>query len=194
MKMRVPGTLRKGEIKRMEQLVRKAKNHNKEAFEDLMQAQAQSMYKVAKAILKNDEDVLDAMQETALTCWEKIGTLKQERYFKTWLTRILINHCNEICRQRKYTVSEEMISETGRQEESFLNVEWDDFLNCLDVKHRTVIILYYVQGFKTREVAEILKVNESTVRSRLAVAREKMEQLYEKSSAAGRKFARRSIG
>ena len=81
--MRVPGTLRKGEIKRMEQLVRKAKNHNKEAFEDLMQAQAQSMYKVAKAILKNDEDVLDAMQETALTCWEKIGTLKQERYFKT---------------------------------------------------------------------------------------------------------------
>ena len=178
----------------MEQLVRKAKMRNKEAFEDLMQAQAQSMYKVAKAILKNDEDVLDAMQETALTCWEKIGTLKQERYFKTWLTRILINHCNEICRQRKYTVPEEMISETGRPEESFLNVEWEDFLNCLDVKHRTVIILYYVQGFKTREVAEILKVNESTVRSRLAAAREKMEQLYEKSGAAGRKFVRRGIG
>lgn len=55
----------------MEQLVKKAKNRNKEAFEDLMQIQAQSMYKVAKAILKNDEDVLDAMQETALTCWEK---------------------------------------------------------------------------------------------------------------------------
>lgn len=178
----------------MEQLVRKAKNHNKEAFEDLMQIHAQSMYKVAKAILKNDEDVLDAMQETALTCWEKIGTLKQERCFKTWLTRILINHCNEICRQRKFTVPDERISETGRQEESFLNVEWEDFLNCLDVKHRTVIILYYVQGFKTREVAEILKVNESTVRSRLAAARDKMEQLYEKSNAAGRRFAGRGIG
>ena len=166
----------------MEQLVRKAKKHNKEAFEDLMQGQAQSMYKVAKAILRNDEDVLDAMQETALTCWEKIGTLKQNRYFKTWLIKILINHCNEICRKRKNTVSDEAIAEMGVQEESFLNVEWQDFLNRLDVKCRTVVILYYVQGFKTREIAEILKVNESTVRSRLAAAREKMEKLYEESS------------
>ena len=72
----------------MEQLVKKAKRHNKEAFEDLMQAQAQNMYKVAKAILRNDEDVLDAMQETALTCWEKIGSLKQDRYIKAWMTKI----------------------------------------------------------------------------------------------------------
>ena len=178
----------------MEQLVKKAKNRNKEAFEDLMQIQAQSMYKVAKAILKNDEDVLDAMQETALTCWEKIGTLKQERYFKTWLIRILINHCNEICRQRRHTVSDGMIPEKGRAEETYLAVEWDDFLNCLDRKHRTVVILYYVQEFKTREIAEILKVNESTVRSRLAAAREKMEMLYERNGAAGRKIAKRSIG
>lgn len=178
----------------MEQLVKKAKNRNKEAFEDLMQIQAQSMYKVAKAILKNDEDVLDAMQETALTCWEKIGTLKQERYFKTWLIRILINHCNEICRQRSHTVLNEVMPEKGRLEESFLNVEWDDFLSGLDRKHRTVVILYYVQGFKTREIAEILKVNESTVRSRLAAARQKMEMLYEKNALAGRRFSGRNTG
>ena len=178
----------------MEQLVKKAKGHDKEAFEDLMQTYAQSMYKVAKAILKNDEDVLDAMQETALTCWEKIGTLKQERYFKTWLIRILINHCNEIGRQRRNIVPDERIPEAGRQDESFLNVEWEDFLKGLDRKHRTVVILYYVQEFKTREIAEILKVNESTVRSRLAAAREKMEMLYERGSAADRRFVKRSIG
>lgn len=159
-----------------------------------MQAQAQSMYKVAKAILKNDQDVLDAMQETALTCWEKIGTLKQERYFKTWLVRILINHCNEICRQRRHTVLNERMPEEGRLEQSFLNVEWDDFLNGLDRKHRTVVILYYVQGFKTREIAEMLKVNESTVRSRLAAARQKMEMLYEKNALAGGRFNGRSTG
>ncbi len=177
----------------MEQLVKRAKRHDKEAFEDLMQGQAQNMYKTAKAILRNDEDVLDAMQETALTCWEKIGTLKQERFFKTWMTRILINHCNEICRQRKYTVSGETVPERGAQEDGFINMEWEDFLNGLDRKHRTVVILYYVQGFKTREVAEILKVNESTVRSRLAAAREKMELLYERGGAAGsRRFGRRA--
>ena len=158
-----------------------------------MQGQAQNMYKVAKAILRNDEDVLDAMQETALTCWEKIGTLKQDRYFKTWMTKILINHCNEICRQRKNMVSGGEIIERGSQDESYINVEWEDFLNCLDQKHRTVVILYYVQGFKTREVAEMLKVNESTVRSRLAAAREKMERMYEKSSmVSSRRFGARA--
>ena len=72
-------------------------------------------------------------------------------------------------------------------------MEWEDFLNGLDRKHRTVVILYYVQGFKTREVAEMLKVNESTVRSRLAAARDKMEQLYERSNVTGsRRFTKRA--
>lgn len=48
----------------MNQLVRKAKRHDKEAFTELMEINGKSMYKVAKAILENDEDVADAMQET----------------------------------------------------------------------------------------------------------------------------------
>lgn len=72
-------------------LIKKARQHDSAAFSQLMQQHGQSMYKVARAILKNDEDVADAMQETALSCWEKIGTLKKEQYFKTWLIRILIN-------------------------------------------------------------------------------------------------------
>ena len=52
-----------------------------------------------------------------------------------------------------------------------------------------------MQGFKTREIAEILRVNESTVRSRLAAARDKMERLYERSSVvSSRKFVKKSIG
>ena len=111
--MPIAGAWREGEKNTDGTVGKKAKRHNKEAFEDLMQAQAQNMYKVAKAILRNDEDVLDAMQETALTCWEKIGSLKQDRYFKTWMTKILINHCNEICRQRKYMAPGEEIMERG---------------------------------------------------------------------------------
>ena len=169
----------------MEQLVKKAKRHNKEAFEDLMQAQAQNMYKVAKAILRNDEDVLDAMQETALTCWEKIGSLKQDRYFKTWMTKILINHCNQIYRQRSRMVSEVILPEEGAAEESYAAVEWREFLQCLEEKYRIVTILYYVEGFKIREIAEILQVNEKTVSVRLATARDRMEKQYtrEKSPA-----------
>ena len=75
----------------MNLLIKKARGHDKAAFQQLMEEQMQSLYKVAKAILKNEEDVADAMQDTVLTCWEKIDTLKKDKYFKTWLIRILIN-------------------------------------------------------------------------------------------------------
>ena len=95
----------------------------------------QSLYKVAKAILKNEEDVADAMQDTVLTCWEKIDTLKKDKYFKTWLIRILINHCNAIYRQRTRIVSEESVSEPWIQENGYTDVEWENFLNCLEEKY-----------------------------------------------------------
>ena len=75
----------------MEKLVQKAKQHDKIAFTVLIEQNTKSMYKVAKAILKNDEDVADALQDTILTCWEKIGTLEKNEFLKTWLIRILIN-------------------------------------------------------------------------------------------------------
>lgn len=162
----------------MNLLIRKARKHDKAAFQELMEQQGKGMYKVAKAILKNDDDVADAMQETALTCWEKIDTLKKDKYFQTWLTRILINNCNAIYRQRMKMVSEEVVSEAWIQEDGYANAEWESFLNCLDEKYRTVVILYYVQGFKAREIAEILQVNENTVRGRLATARKKLEDQY----------------
>ena len=162
----------------MDLLIRKARKHDKEAFCQLMEQQGQSLYKIAKAILKNDEDAADAMQETVLMCWEKIDTLKKDKYFQTWLTRILINNCNAICRQRARSAPEENAPEAWTQEDGYANAEWEEFLNCLDEKFRTVIILYYVQGFKTKEIAEILQVNENTVRGRLASARKKLEAQY----------------
>lgn len=162
----------------MNLLVRKARKHDKAAFQQLMEQEGQSMYKVAKAILKNDEDAADAMQETVLNCWEKIGTLRKDNYFKTWLTRILINNCNAIYRQRKRMAPEEAAPEAWSQEPGYANAEWENFLNCLDEKYRTIIMLYYVQGFKTREIAQILQLNENTVRGRLATARKNLESQY----------------
>lgn len=157
----------------MDILVRKAKKHDKEAFSQLIRMHTPSMYKAAKAILKNDDDAADAIQETALTCWEKIGTLKKDKYFKTWLIRILINHCNQIYRQRSRDISDVRLPE-----EDFAAVEWKEFLQCLDEKYRIVTILYYVEGFKIREIAQILDINEKTVSGRLATARAQMKKQY----------------
>lgn len=51
----------------------------------------------------------DAIQDTILTCWEKIHTLQQEKFFKTWLTRILINNCNQILRRKQKIVLDDSI-------------------------------------------------------------------------------------
>lgn len=62
----------------MKLLIRKAKKHDKEAFSQLIREYGKDMYKVAKTILKNDEDAADAIQDTVLICWEKIDTLRQD--------------------------------------------------------------------------------------------------------------------
>ena len=62
----------------MENLVKKAKSGDSGAFAQLIRMNTQSMYKVAWAYLKNDEDVADAIQETILKCYEKLSTLKKD--------------------------------------------------------------------------------------------------------------------
>lgn len=162
----------------MDYLVYRAKKRDKDAFSELLRRNTPSMYKVAKAILQNDDDAADAIQETALTCWEKIHTLQKDRYFKTWLIRILINHCNMIYREKSRISTGETIPETGSLEERYTNVEWQEFLSHLDEKHRVVAVLFYIEGFKIREIADILQISQNTVSTRLAAAREKMRKLY----------------
>ena len=59
-----------------------------------------SFYKTAKAILKNEEDVEDALQDALEMAYKNIEKLNEERYFKTWMTRIIINKCYDILRKK----------------------------------------------------------------------------------------------
>ena len=79
-----------------EELLLKARACDGDAFVELMELHKQSMYKVAKAYLKREEDVADAISETILDCFEHLESLRETRYFGTWLVRILINNCNNI--------------------------------------------------------------------------------------------------
>lgn len=97
-----------GEI---EQLVRRAKKRDPDAFTELMQLHEKDMYRTASAILAQDADIADAIQETILTCWEKIDTLQKNRYFKTWMVRILINKCKDILRSVRRVVCVEEFPE-----------------------------------------------------------------------------------
>lgn len=164
----------------MRNLIQKAKDRNPDAFTTLMQQHMKDMYRVAIAILMNDEDAADAIQETILACWERIGTLRESRYFKTWLTRILINNCYDIRRKREtFAPMEEY--EPPAAEDSY-NLELKEALAALDEIYRIPMLLYYRQGWKTKEIAELLHVSTSTIQTRLARGREKLAVYYRKQS------------
>lgn len=161
----------------MLQLVKRAMSSDSEAFIELMERNTLAMYKVARGILKNDEDAADAIQDTILTCFEKLNTLKKPEYFKTWMIRILINHCNQILTHyRGQDISE--APEIPSQDMSMAEFEFHEMLATADEKYRVVLVLYYVEGFRISEIAEILELNENTVKTRLKRAREQMKLAY----------------
>ena len=71
---------------------------DKETFVQLMESRADSLYRVTWAILENNADAADALQETALRAWQHRGSLRSTAYFGTWATRICINVCRRMLR------------------------------------------------------------------------------------------------
>ena len=156
-------------------LVKQAQRGDADAFVALIEKYKMDLYKVAKACLKNEEDVADVMQETTLSAWEHIGELKKAAYFKTWLTRILINNCNNVLRERKRCIATEDFSMQGEEPQAKTDAEFYEMLSCLPEKYKHIFLLYYGQGFRTREIAEILDLSENTVKSRLRRGRESLK-------------------
>lgn len=156
------------------ELVKRAKSGDEEAFIRLMESQSDCMYKMAKTILKNEEDVADAMAETVLVCWEKLSTLKENRYVKTWMMRILMNKCYDLLRKKELLLTEDTVSEADAREDGYGMAEWEQVLQGLDEKYRLVMLLYYVDGFKIREVSEILDIPAATVKTRLVRGRKQL--------------------
>ncbi|MDO4523204.1 MAG: sigma-70 family RNA polymerase sigma factor [Eubacteriales bacterium] len=162
----------------MHELIKLAIHSDTEAFLQLMDESSLSMYKVARGILKNDQDIADAVQETILRCYEKIGTLKKPQYFKTWMIRILINECTNILRLRQKEFAPEEMQDCVWEESSFAEAEFKLMLDQMDEKYRVILILYYVEELKIHEIAQILDMNVSTVKTRLARARIHLKQMY----------------
>lgn len=164
----------------MKHLVLKAqRRHDQDAFVELMEQNRQSMIKVAKSYLNNEEDVADAVQAAILTCYEKLYTLEKPQYFKTWLIRIVINKCKDILRQNKELHLLEEIPERGAEDTTQADMEFQELLESVDEKYRIVLVLYYVEGFNTREIAELLETNERTIKTRLVRARNRLARRYQ---------------
>ena len=175
----------------MKFLVKRAQRGDDQAFVELIEENKQTMYKVAVGILRNDSDAADAIQESILTCYERMTELKKPQYFKTWLLRILINNCNQMLRERKKVIGIEQYygTEDGKgkngeekiaapPEAETTNEDFLELLDQMEQQYRVVLILYYVEEMSIREISQTLQMNENTVKTRLSRGRGVYKKLY----------------
>ncbi|MBQ8209499.1 MAG: RNA polymerase sigma factor [Clostridia bacterium] len=136
------------------------------------------LYRVAKSICFYESDCEDAVQEAILKAYEKLGSLKNEKYFKTWLTRILINECYKINRikSRQVSFDDYLFFEEAREPENSYVYE---AIMHLPEKIRVVVQLYYVEGYSVDETASILRIPSGTVKSRLSQGRKSLKTILE---------------
>ena len=150
---------------------------DKDEFTAAVLAAEPTLYRVAKTMLRNEQDCADAAQQAILHAWERLHTLRSPQYFKTWLIRILIHECSSVlrCRKRMEPFDEQTAENIAAPEHADYS-ELYDAITALEEKHRLPVVLYYLEGFRTREIAAMLGVPEGTVKSRLRTAREQLRQ------------------
>ena len=138
---------------------------DRERFIAEIEACSGMMYRVAWSILRNDADCEDALQEVALKAWEKRGKLRDERYFRTWLTRILINACYDTQRRRRRTGPLDEVPEQAAA--SAQDPALALALAALPDQLRLPLVLCYSEGMSYEEAADALRIPVSTLRGRI---------------------------
>ena len=160
----------------------------KEELGTLILNSERQLYSTAKTILINDQDCADAIQETIVKAFSKIGTLRNDKYAKTWLIRILINECYTLLRKSSKLVSLEGMSEMT-EIETDQRTDYSDLyraVNSLKEELRMPVILYYIEDFNIKEIAQILEITEGAVQKRLARARGKLKRNLQESEESFR--------
>lgn len=147
----------------------------KEQFSAKILAMERSLYHVAKSLLRNDEDCADAIQNAILKAYGKLHTLKNEKFFKTWVTRIVINESYAILRANKRLVSyEEYMSDEQTVEEEEYSPVFEEITKMKE-KYRIPFVLHYVEGYTTAEIAKMLGLSEGAVKTQLFRARNQLK-------------------
>jgi len=162
------------------EIVKRAIDGSKDDFVSLIRHSEGIMYGVARGIVNTDNDASDAIQETILKAYRNLNQLREPAHFRTWLIRILINECRTILRQnRRFAATVNHLAHHAEQDVASLEdrIELDELLKELDLDHREIIALYYIQDIPVKEIALILDISEGTVKSRLYRARAKLSAM-----------------
>lgn len=134
------------------------------------------LYKICIVILCNEQDVQDAIQDTFCRYLEKKPDFRDEDHEKAWLIKVATNICRDMIRFRirhpKVCIDEVEHMLVAPEQREILRE-----LLELPVKQKTVIYLYYVEGYHIKEISNILGITESAVKTRLLRGRKQMRDM-----------------
>ncbi len=176
------------------ELIIKVKSGNSLAYDELMQRYYKKAFAVALRYTGNDDDAKDVVQDTFLKVYNNFDLFDQTRSFNPWFFKILINICKNHLRSQKIKrlffpkrIEDEFYSEAGHSNDSVnesvnrheRKALIDKALSKIPEAQRMAIILFELEGFSLKEVAEILKIPVGSVMSKLFYGRRKLRKLLE---------------
>lgn len=166
----------------MEELVRRLKNGEKDVFEEIVALLKHNLFIIAIATVRDEYIANEALQETFIALYLNIKKIKNISNIECWAASVLVNNCKRLVKKyNKNIISFEEI----KVESTFSNDnEYDkindylDFLKIiehLNAEERTLMTMYYMDDYTTKDISKILKMNENNVRSKIKRAREKLK-------------------
>ena len=177
-----------------EDILVRASHGDIQAFEEVYKASSSFVYNVALRIVTNKEDAREVTQEVFLIIYNKLKSFRFESSFKTWVYRITANYAINFAKKasRTKTVAfDEAWGEGACPSEVEEHIDHDhqslvveNLLREITPDQRACVVLRNIEGLSYQEIAQALKININTVRSRLKRAREKLLSL--KSSLQGK--------
>lgn len=168
------------------ELVARAIRGDIKAFEEIYKATSGFVYNIALRITNNPSDADEVTQDAFVKVYRNLGDFGFRSAFRTWVYRIAantaLNHCKWRLRRERGSVAydpalhdvaaPDRLSAEADKEEAERRV--DSLLRILDPDQRACIVLREIEGLDYRAIADVLKINVNTVRSRLSRAREKL--------------------
>ena len=167
---------------------------NREAFAERVHAMQDKLYRIASGQLRGMQDREDAVQEAIFKAWKMREALRHDEYFETWLIRILINECHNIQRAGRRILPVEHVPEPAQADRSDRLADLREAIWALDQRMRTPVVLHYIEGYSTKEIAQIMRLPQGTVCSRLKRARAALKEfLGEEETGRGERSEKGSM-
>ena len=172
--------------------IRLAQRGDREAFEALLIPELDRLTRLAAAILGNEADARDVVQETLVIAWRKSSNLREPGKFRAWLTRILVNESRHLLRERnRRSLRETDAAQMRQQQRAPLEdaVAGHDSLerafDQLDASQRALLVLHHLNDESVADIAFALEIPTGTVKSRLANARDALSKALAKEKNDG---------